>query len=928
MTAIASHSPLERFLLFETIQSFDNTAPSFTTLSESLKSHEALRERENGSTDHLEPQALEELYLGVFKEETKLAALRRDGDAAVEDGDSNARLQLSPPPSISTVEEASQYKHLLPQLLSRLYYQYRDHAIKEIEEDERQYRTLKEEIEELQRKERDARAQEEVPVRRDSRGISSIQHLLQHDPAGDRPVSSGRDQAIRSPQADQLEKISSTSEDKAKPAVPNGDTVGSTIPPPSTAPVPPTDPRTYSQSTLSESPSFYAAQQPAQGYAIASPKSELQRRPTLPSNQSRPNLASSPTARLHQGPLPAPDRGPSNSPIILPPPKGMRHPGSPSGALETLADMAGQQYRGRQPLPSPRSAQVPAAQHPQYPQHTTYPPRPYGYYEGQSPYTSAYSPYGQSHGSPYPPTQHQVYSPYQPSVPTPGTHPQYSSVPYPSYPQYSTYGHAPHYPQTPRPAPFAPPSYPASAQHTPITNSGRPQPPRPSPIVTSASSTKWKNVDPVSIARFGSPPRPSRDEISPISDRAPSPPPPPSAPQESSSATTGKKRDKNPRRTAAKERAAREGIDGARSSGRRGSTISRPSTRSQSITSPVPNEDSQGVFASRRAVKNEPPATPAADTADESASVLSMTADETIGARKSTRRRRETMRGMEATEAILGSTATKRKRASTHGTSADSPTSAAALPQVTSKPKLTEEKIIGARNFPRMSATIINEITSHRLAGIFAKPLTEREAPGYKDLIYRPQDLKSIKGAITAGNRALVAADSSGENNVELAANPDIVPPKGIVNSAQLEKELMRMFANAIMFNPDSKRGVGPLLEKKEVKHVPRRLEEDEADELGEADEGEVGKEREEEGGVVADTREMYEAVERSVENWRAAEDWVGTSGTPARGAGVKGEGPRLRGGEETEADEAADEQTPEIQMETPAVVTGRRRRR
>ena len=345
------------------------------------------------------------------------------------------------------------------------------------------------------------------------------------------------------------------------------------------------------------------------------------------------------------------------------------------------------------------------------------------------------------------------------------------------------------------------------------------------------------------------------------------------------------------------------------------------------MTSPVPNEESNGVIASRRAVKNEPPATPAADTADESASVLSTTADETIGARKSTRRRRETMRGMEATEAILGSTATKRKRASTHGTSADSPASAAALQTVTSEPKLTEEKIIGARNFPRMSATIINQITSHKLAGIFAKPLTEKEAPGYKDLIYRPQDLKSIKGAITAGNRALVAVDSSGENNVELPANPDLVPPKGIVNSAQLEKELMRMFANAIMFNPDSKRGVGPSFEKKEVKHIPRRFEEDEADELGEADEDEGEDAREEEGGVVADTREMYKAVEKSVGNWRAAEDWVGTSGTPARSAAVKGEASRLRAGDETEADEAADEQTPEVQMEAP-VATGRRRRR
>ena len=42
----------------------------------------------------------------------------------------------------------------------------------------------------------------------------------------------------------------------------------------------------------------------------------------------------------------------------------------------------------------------------------------------------------------------------------------------------------------------------------------------------------------------------------------------------------------------------------------------------------------------------------------------------------------------------------------------------------------------------------------------------------------------------------------------------DLVPPKAIVNSTQLEKELMRTFANAIMFNPlpSSERGYGASL--------------------------------------------------------------------------------------------------------------------
>ena len=138
----------------------------------------------------------------------------------------------------------------------------------------------------------------------------------------------------------------------------------------------------------------------------------------------------------------------------------------------------------------------------------------------------------------------------------------------------------------------------------------------------------------------------------------------------------------------------------------------------------------------------------------------------------------------------------------------------------------------------------------------------------------------------------------------------------------------MRMFANAVMFNPDPRRSVGPSFAKKGLRHVPRRIEGDEADEVGHHPEEEGEKQSDEEGGVVTDTREMYEAVEKSVENWRAAEDWVGVSGTPARGGAPRVEVPRFRGGEDTEADEAADEKTPEARTESHPPAAARRRRR
>jgi len=119
------------------------------------------------------------------------------------------------------------------------------------------------------------------------------------------------------------------------------------------------------------------------------------------------------------------------------------------------------------------------------------------------------------------------------------------------------------------------------------------------------------------------------------------------------------------------------------------------------------------------------------------------------------------------------------------------------------------------RNFARLSAVILNEITAHRYAGSFQKPVSSKDVDGYTDIIKRPQDLKSIKAAITAGSRAIAAASAKEATTDSPAGTPakdsstlvlektaDLVPPKAIVNSAQLECEVMRMFANAVLFNP------------------------------------------------------------------------------------------------------------------------------
>lgn len=154
----------------------------------------------------------------------------------------------------------------------------------------------------------------------------------------------------------------------------------------------------------------------------------------------------------------------------------------------------------------------------------------------------------------------------------------------------------------------------------------------------------------------------------------------------------------------------------------------------------------------------------------------------------------------------------------------------------------TSRVVIAPRHFSRMCNPIMNDIGSHKHASTFTTAVKSKDAEGYYEIIKRPTDLKTIQKAIAAGGRVVAAAASSDTpggspggagGTVELPLSADVVPPKAIVNSAQLEKELMRMFVNAVMFN--------------------------------------AGEE-----GVVQDAREMFESVQSSVSSWRTAERATG----------------------------------------------------
>ena len=920
------HTPLESFLLFQTLHPFNADPPSFGRISDVLKKNDLLRESDSFELGRLEPDALKDLYLRLLKEEAKCESKGRD-QVGQKNELQNPRKRKLGSPLLETVEEALQYSHLLPQLVNRLYFRYRDHAIKSIEDEERKYRSLREEAQELERGDLDGRTQDQdVSSRRDSRGVSSIQTLLRHDDEVNmaqrgttpRPTSS---QEPRNGLIAEAQTSSSEHPYDPPPHSLNGRPHPSLV---STGGAQQT-PNDYKN----PSPFLPPPQNFNLGNLSGSPTSDLNRRP--PSQNQPPNgVAPSPSPRLNQVPYPGPERSSASPRIggrVLPPPPGMlRSSGSPTGPLDALADISGPQYRANPPLPSTRPLQHPGSQqHPnQLPAPRGYVPHDYPYYPTQTPYHPPYPPYGQGplpayshphggihyqghaasavHGSPYGNTQQ-----YPPPV---GQYPQH-----PNYNQSPGY-YAPVPIQTPHPrshvSRFA-------DQHTPLSNaSGSQRPPRPTPIVTSASSTKWKDMDtPGSVRPLRSPVAPSSREISPISDKEPSP-----SPESAQTRTRGAQSQKeqpvatnspSERVRAKRTRGTRRRGRGGRAGSVASSTVAdstRARTRSQSVVSQADELAMDNQSNSTRKIKPEPSI---ASPHDDDASAASQTADE---ARRSVRRRRGTIGGPEE-GAETGKPSAKRKREEPATLPPPSP-----VPDVVSKPG----HVLASRNFARISQTVMNDVIHHKVANVFAKPLTEREAPGYRDLIYRPQDLNSIKKAISNGSKAANAViedlNQEGSSSIWIPESPDVIPPKGIVNSGQLEKELMRMFANAVMFNPDlpTKRGFGPAFRTRQRTAEPGTTFDEDREETEEVIKGK------QDVSVVKDTREMFETVEKSVSDWRSAEK--------AAEDGGKGTGGKLRGGgdeaevEDEDVDELAGEDVVgSVEVDEAEKRTKRRRR-
>lgn len=433
------------------------------------------------------------------------------------------------------------------------------------------------------------------------------------------------------------------------------------------------------------------------------------------------------------------------------------------------------------------------------------------------------------------------------------------------------------------------------------------------------SSTPWKRrAQPPGGVRPSSPVRPDR-EVSPLSDSE----------SPTRVAKTAKAPDKADPKLEDTQAAGQKVAPPNR--GRQPASVTPSAfagSRSQSIASDTPTDKRKRGRAPYK-IKAEPPSTPAAIPSD-----TEQQPQRATGRRG--RPGRPTL-GSKSDLVLTSTPANKRKRSP----DLDSTTPPPAITRQPSSPATTRFQqppssrhfslslsndpslVVVTKNFGKTAQLLLNEINSHKLAGIFAKPLSERDAPGYKDLVRRPQDMKNIKAAISRGSKAASVAIEAfeerdgGQSSVEhdegsgetptrngpvaatavdplsgerslgngvyvVRATEDLVPPKAIVNSGQLETELVRMFANAVMFNPlpSSERGFGHSLRlRKRGGDVGPQHKDDEDDEQLESSESDESTPSDV-GGIISDTREMFEDVLAMVRKWREVElERLGSSG-------------------------------------------------
>jgi hypothetical protein len=898
MNTTTAYTPLESLLLFQSLTVYGTDPDVFIRTSHLLKTNTLIRDGKTFDPGRLSPDALRELYLQLLREELRLEATQGEGK-----GDASpTRKRKLASPQLPTIKDANEYSEKLPQLVDRLYGRYRELMIRSIREDEQKYDTLQHEIAEIERGEWDERILKEDRGRSKRTPSVALEESRPTKATGESPVpgvlqdgqqiealSDSAQRDGQQPQKDTSPSPVPAAREVVKPeSLVISDVLSSREPSPPkvTEPLPVSEAEnplpilpplghqeTSSQDKLPVPPPIQPVQQPPpenwrweqyQGAPLPHQQAPY------PANSSYPQFSQPQYPPYPQGPhrgsfsvpsghaLLTPQGHVPSSPINNnhPPPVSLPPPsiGSPGTQhLNQLADAAEQQqYRPTSASPSAPQSGVPGAQYGQpYPAYPTYmndgrPLTGNGTPPQWNPnYAPPYPPPPNNHTYPPPPAGQQPFS-TTPNIIQPGQRQYYS--PYnPSQGPRPFAGSS----LTPRPLQLRGVD---SFPHTPASFGSAPN--------LTGMGTRWTPTPTASTPKVPkSPVQPTYELLSPV--LTPAILPPQKNAKTPKNSAKGKKTDPKANASSTSQpRIKKQRANKRTKAGSPASSAIAGSLRSQSVMS----------HADELSLVND--ATSGINVKEETATPMAV---EYVG---------ETT-AEESNKNLVSETVLESPRRPLKRKRHDSP------PREPSGPPT---HVLWTRNFPKISASALERIGAHRSASTFALPIKERDAPGYSNLILRPQDLKSIRAAINSGYKAGLAIASTmgdqGQTNMLLPISEDLIPPKGIVNNAQLEKELMRIFSNAIMFNHDPHRSFGKAFE------AAKSIEESAGAENYKVDENQL----------VNDTRAMFTDVEKIVGEMRSAER--------------RQEGVPVGEAEEDEADELAGE----AEAATGSIVKRRRR--
>lgn len=863
MNTTAPYTPLESLLLFQSLLQYGIEAAAFSQISQSLQNNSLIKGGKSYDAGRLSPESLQELFLQLLREELKSENEHAERpDTSLSPNSKKRKLQAPPLP---TLQDARAHVAKLPLLVDRLYARYRDYTVREIREDEQKYEQLRQEITELERGELDEQANAEGDsaekrVTADTQSPAGENGIPKVEDRKEEKLSNGTGPSLAPQAQENMQRSPAAAPRHPSPArqtpVPTPPTVAQPpVAPPSQfgqtgAPIRPPEP---SKSPNGAPPVLQPPQgvpsfsprpasttpQPAASDVLQRPDAALKPKPPTPSPQVQPPVPGTRTLKWETPYQPQPptalqqqqrppqagaaypplQRGhppqqwsaqthlqyPSPQPLQPQPPQatGQAIPSQPRPVL-AQPQQAGQIPPTLQPAPirpatespgvvqqqrPPSISPVPLqARPPQQSQQQIY-PQPPQIPPGRVPGGVSPVPPPATSTSPVPPQQWQQSAnaaPHQPSLqPQPvAPGPPTSAAPI----QGETKQPLPHKP-THIPLPphiltqhTSTPGPSSKTRHTPIL----PQTPiaLPSPFsVTQGSGTKWRSAQPTPSTPhpgIGDVESPAFEMLSPILQPA-------TLPVQPTHSSPKKESSKPQKPDAAVSKATRGRASRSAQKAREAAETPVPETsrrlRSTSVVSTVDGQIDQGSAKVKREEDTPKPLDETGDT----------TADESLPSRRRF-----------ATPSRVSSRAiNKRKRQDS-------------VPTEHPPPSGAPTHVLWTRGFPRVSSSALDQIGSHRYANMFAHQIRERDAPGYKSIVLRPQDLKSIRTAIIAGNKAAAAAAAAlpdgdpGTISVWLPITEDIIPPRGIINSAQLERELVHMFCNAIMYNPDPFRGPGP----------------------------------------------------------------------------------------------------------------------